>query len=84
MTQTLAFDVYGTLIDTHGLIPALTPLVGEAAPAFSRECWRSVNGQVAFCDFSPGAASRSDLGWQSQVHVFIRLQRLYDEALPCR
>ncbi|KXX65167.1 haloacid dehalogenase type II [Marichromatium gracile] len=47
MSLTLAFDVYGTLIDTHGLIPALTPLVGEAAPAFSRD-WRARQLEYAF------------------------------------
>lgn len=39
MATTLAFDVYGTLIDTHGIINALEEHVGDKASEFSRT-WR--------------------------------------------
>ena len=35
MTVTLGFDVYGTLIDTHGVITRLETMIGEKAAAFS-------------------------------------------------
>jgi len=39
MATTLAFDVYGTLINTHGVVATLEDLVGEKAKAFSNT-WR--------------------------------------------
>lgn len=39
MRPTLAFDVFGTLVDPDGLIDPLRSLVGERAPAFAAE-WR--------------------------------------------
>ena len=39
MTLTLGFDVYGTLIDTHGVIVELEKIIGEEAPRFS-QLWR--------------------------------------------
>ena len=47
MKTTLAFDVYGTLIDTNGVITALEPLVGPKAPAFS-EAWREKQLEYSF------------------------------------
>jgi len=44
---TLAFDVYGTLIDTHGVIVALEKLVGETAAEFSR-MWREKQLEYSF------------------------------------
>ena len=38
MAITLAFDVYGTLIDTHGITVELERYVGERARDFSRLC----------------------------------------------
>ena len=35
MAITLAFDVYGTLIDTHGVMVALEKHVGSKASEFS-------------------------------------------------
>ncbi len=35
----LAFDVYGTLVDTGGVVDRLTDVVGDRAPAFS-DAWR--------------------------------------------
>lgn len=35
----LALDVYGTLVDTGGVVEALREVVGEGAPAFS-DAWR--------------------------------------------
>lgn len=42
----LAFDVYGTLIDTAGVVEPLVGIVGERAEEFS-ERWRST--QLGFC-----------------------------------
>ncbi len=48
MPPTLAFDVYGTLIDTHGLVPLLGEMVGEeVAPALSR-IWREKQLEYSF------------------------------------
>lgn len=47
MALTLAFDVYGTLIDTHGLVEQLEQVVGEDARALS-ETWRSKQLEYAF------------------------------------
>lgn len=48
MAITLAFDVYGTLIDTHGITVALEKLVGNnRAPEFSR-IWREKQLEYAF------------------------------------
>lgn len=47
MATTLAFDVYGTLIDTHGVVTALREIVDERADAFSR-AWRDKQLEYAF------------------------------------
>ena len=47
MPQTLAFDVYGTLIDTAGVVRELTGLVGDLAPAFSQR-WRDKQLEYSF------------------------------------
>ena len=39
MTVALAFDIYGTLIDPHGVVEQLREHVGERAPQFS-QVWR--------------------------------------------
>lgn len=44
---TLAFDVYGTLIDTHGVVNALSEMVGEQAQAFS-QTWRDKQLEYSF------------------------------------
>ena len=44
---TLAFDVYGTLIDTQGVIDALRQRVGDQAQAFS-DLWRSKQLEYSF------------------------------------
>ena len=44
---TLAFDVYGTLIDTHGIVELLKTMVGGKADAFSRE-WRRTQLEYSF------------------------------------
>jgi 2-haloacid dehalogenase len=44
---TLAFDVYGTLINTHGVLTALEKLVGEKAKAFSNT-WRDKQLEYSF------------------------------------
>lgn len=47
MGTTLAFDVYGTLIDTHGVVSALEALVGARAADFSR-AWRDKQLEYSF------------------------------------
>jgi 2-haloacid dehalogenase len=47
MAITLAFDVYGTLIDTHGVIVALEKHVGNKAAEFSRT-WREKQLEYSF------------------------------------
>jgi len=47
MQTTLAFDVYGTLIDTNGVITALEALIGTKAPAFS-QTWRDKQLEYSF------------------------------------
>ncbi|MCP3957924.1 MAG: HAD-IA family hydrolase, partial [bacterium] len=47
MPTTLAFDVYGTLIDAHGVKVALERLVGDKAPEFSR-IWREKQIEYSF------------------------------------
>jgi 2-haloacid dehalogenase len=47
MSVTLAFDVYGTLIDTHGVVQALQKLVGNKAGDFS-QTWREKQLEYSF------------------------------------
>lgn len=45
--KTLAFDVYGTLIDTHGVVEKLQLLIGDQAEAFSVS-WRDKQLEYSF------------------------------------
>lgn len=47
MPITLAFDVYGTLIDTHNVVSKLSVMVGEKADAFS-QTWRDKQLEYSF------------------------------------
>jgi len=47
MSVTLAFDVYGTLIDTHGVLSKLQGFVGEKAKDFSNT-WREKQLEYSF------------------------------------
>jgi 2-haloacid dehalogenase len=47
MPMTLAFDVYGTLIDTHGVVEKLQGMVGDKARAFS-QTWRDKQLEYSF------------------------------------
>ena len=47
MATTLAFDVHGTLIDTHGVSLALQGMVGTRAAEFSRH-WRDKQLEYSF------------------------------------
>jgi 2-haloacid dehalogenase len=47
MITTLAFDVYGTLIDPLGISISLRNLVGERAPAFA-QAWRDKQLEYSF------------------------------------
>ena len=47
MAITLAFDVYGTLIDTHGVVAKLGEFVGDRATEFS-SAWRDKQLEYSF------------------------------------
>ncbi|TRX60666.1 haloacid dehalogenase type II [Fulvivirga sp. M361] len=47
MTYTLAFDVYGTLINTHGIFSTLEKLIGEKAKSFT-DTWRNKQLEYSF------------------------------------
>lgn len=47
MPVTLAFDVYGTLINTHGVISSLQALIGDKAANFS-QTWREKQLEYSF------------------------------------
>jgi 2-haloacid dehalogenase len=47
MPATLAFDVYGTLIDTHGLVGLLRGWIGDRAETFS-QTWRDKQLEYSF------------------------------------
>lgn len=47
MRTVLAFDVYGTLIDTHGVVVKLREFVGDKAEEFSR-VWREKQLEYSF------------------------------------
>lgn len=47
MAITIAFDVYGTLIDTNGVIEKLTETIGGLAPSFANT-WREKQLEYSF------------------------------------
>ena len=47
MSITLAFDVYGTLIDTHGVVSELQKMISSKAEEFSRT-WRDKQLEYSF------------------------------------
>ena len=47
MSITLAFDVYGTLINTNGLLAKLQDIMGDRAAAFS-QTWRDKQLEYSF------------------------------------
>ncbi len=47
MSVTLAFDVYGTLIDTHGVVAQVEEMIGAGAGEFSR-IWREKQLEYSF------------------------------------
>ncbi|MEE4144060.1 MAG: haloacid dehalogenase type II, partial [Halieaceae bacterium] len=47
MSITLAFDVYGTLIDTQGVVAGLERLIGDRAASFS-QAWRDKQLEYSF------------------------------------
>ncbi len=47
MNITLGFDVYGTLIDTQGVIAQLESMIGDEAPRFS-QVWREKQLEYTF------------------------------------
>ncbi|HAY46845.1 MAG TPA: haloacid dehalogenase type II [Gammaproteobacteria bacterium] len=47
MSKTIAFDVYGTLIDTHWVVSALQEIMGDQAKYFS-QTWRDKQLEYSF------------------------------------
>lgn len=47
MPTTIAFDVYGTLIDTNGVVYALSEVIGDIAPMFANT-WREKQLEYSF------------------------------------
>ena len=47
MPVTIAFDVYGTLIDTNGVVDMLSESIGDLAPAFANT-WREKQLEYSF------------------------------------
>jgi 2-haloacid dehalogenase len=47
VTTAIAFDIYGTLINPHGVVDELTRHLGERAPAFSN-LWRDKQLEYSF------------------------------------
>ena len=47
MSKIIAFDVYGTLIDTAGIVAALEKLIGDRAASFS-SLWRTKQLEYSF------------------------------------
>ncbi len=47
MSLTLAFDIYGTLIDTQGITLQLSQIIGDKAPEFSQR-WREKQLEYTF------------------------------------
>ena len=54
MGSTLAFDVYGTLIDTAGVVATLREYLGNEAPRFS-DAWRQKQLEYSFRRAAMGA-----------------------------
>ena len=48
MTLTLGFDVYGTLIDTHGVMLELEKIIGENNAAYFSQVWRDKQLEYTF------------------------------------
>ena len=71
--QTLAFDVYGTLIDTMGVVKALEKRYGNYAPKLARE-WRNKQLEYTFRralmkDYMPfSVCTREALEYLDAVH----------------
>jgi 2-haloacid dehalogenase len=47
VSLTLGFDIYGTLIDPHGVVVRLSEIIGDRAPEFSR-LWREKQLEYTF------------------------------------
>lgn len=58
MPVTFAFDVYGPLIDTHGLVSNLEKIVGEQAAAFSNSTADAVEQLLAKAGMGHGVLNR--------------------------
>ncbi|GGI71496.1 haloacid dehalogenase type II [Shewanella gelidii] len=83
MKPTLAFDVYGTLIDTQGVLDTLLQMMGEDAFAFSA-AWRDKQLEYSFRrglmdqyqDFSVCTRDALEFTCQSQQKHLSRIQKL--------
>lgn len=47
MSDVIGFDIYGTLIDTHGVVDGLEEMIGDKAKAFS-QAWRDKQLEYSF------------------------------------
>lgn len=56
MNKVLAFDVYGTLIDVHGVVEKLQYMVGDIAAVFSNQ-WRAKQLEYTFRRAAMGGGS---------------------------
>lgn len=57
MKRVLAFDVYGTLIDVHGVVDRLHVMVGDLAQEFSNQ-WRAKQLEYTFRRAAMGGGSQ--------------------------
>jgi 2-haloacid dehalogenase len=79
MIKAVAFDIYGTLIDTQAVLGKLTEVVGDSAPAVS-SVWRQKQLEYSFrrglmrdyCDFS--VCTRDALIYATREHGHTLLQ----------
>lgn len=88
MSLTLAFDVYGTLIDTHGVVVKLKSLVGDKAVSFSQS-WRDKQLEYSFRrglmgDYQHfGVCTRDALEYTCRVYQIDLSDQDKDSLLAC-
>jgi 2-haloacid dehalogenase len=88
MSAVLAFDVYGTLIDTHGVMSRLETMLGDGAKNFS-QTWREKQLEYSFrrglmqnyADFA--TCTRQALDYTSQYTGAALTQEQKKELLDC-
>lgn len=86
MNSAVAFDIYGTLIDTQAVLTRLTELVGDKAPAIS-QAWRQKQLEYSFrrglmrdyCDFS--VCTRQALIFACREHAVEAREEMVERAM---